>query len=819
MIAYNIHDLSEVLQGELIKNSGGKISYLVIDSRKVLFPRESLFFALRGTRNDGHFFIYDLYKEGVRNFVVEVLPNDMERFPRANFIRVNNSFDALQQLVTWHRQNINIPVIGITGSNGKTIVKEWIYQCLSKDKYIIRNPKSYNSQVGVPLSVWLLNPDADMGVFEAGISQPGEMDRLYRIIHPTIGIFTNVGDAHQENFESIEQKIAEKLKLFQSCDTLIYCTDNELISNSIRNQLPGAQKKFTWSTLSEADLKINSISYHSQQSKIEGICNNEVFYVTIPFVDKASVENAIQVWCLLLVLGYPFELISQKLQALEPVAMRLEVKEGENNCTIINDSYNSDIESLHIALDFLALQNQHAQKVLILSDIAQSGYNPSDLYSQVSGMVKQKNIDRLIGVGPEISKFSELFELRTDFFVDTQSFLSEFDFGKIHNMAVLLKGARKFEFENISKRLQKQTHRTVFEIDLNALSYNLDYFKSLLKPQTGIIAMLKASGYGSGTYEIANICQYQRVAAIAVAFPDEGVELRKSGIKSPIIIMNPEEESFIQMIENGLEPQIFNFRSLEVFNAAAGMTDAKPYPIHVKVDTGMHRSGFMPGEIDALIEALQQAENVRVKTIFSHLSSADEQEQDEYTLEQISLFDELSTKLMAAFPYKIKRHILNSAGIERFPKYQFDYIRLGIGMYGISAKGKNLAAVGTLSSSIVQIKNIKAGQTIGYNRKGIAKKDSVIATVPIGYADGLRRILSNGVGKIWVNGKLAPIIGNVCMDMCMIDVTGIEAQEGDKVEIFGKNLPVSLVAEWMQTIPYEVLTGISKRVKRTYQYE
>ncbi len=819
MNTYNIQDISTALNGELIKNSGGKVSYLLIDSRKVLFARESLFFALRGDRNDGHIFISGLYKTGVRNFIVESFPKNIEQFSRANFIKVENSFDALQKLVIWHRQNIETPVIGITGSNGKTIVKEWIYQCLSKEKYVIRNPKSFNSQVGVPLSVWLLNGNADLGIFEAGISQPNEMQKLQQIIKPTIGIFTNIGDAHQENFLSIEQKLDEKLLLFKNCETLIYCLDTVDIDNKIKLHYSQIKNIFTWGFSDKAHLKIKHISSTSNLSKIEALYKGENYTIFIPFVDKASIENAIHVWSLLLVLGYTHNEIADKLLELEPVAMRLEVKEGDNNCTIINDSYNSDIESLHIALDFLSYQNQHPQKLLILSDIAQSGYKPNELYAQVSGMIKQKNIDRLIGIGPEIEKYKELFELRADFFISTNAFLKEFDLSKLHDKSILLKGARSFEFENISRRIQKQAHQTVFEINLNAIAYNLNYFKKLLKPQTGIIAMLKASGYGSGTHEIANVCQYQNVAAIAVAFTDEGIELRKGGIKTPIIIMNPEDDSYLSMIEYNLEPQIFSFQSLKSFNRFAEKAETKPYPVHLKLDTGMHRSGFLSTEISLLLSALKQSENIMIKSVFSHLASADEPEQDDFTLGQIKLFDELSSTIISELSYKIKRHILNSAGIERFSKYQFDFIRLGIGMFGISSIGKKLAAVGTLSSTILQIKHIKAGQTIGYNRSGIAKRDSIIATVPIGYADGLRRILSNGIGKLFINGKLAPIIGNVCMDMCMIDITDIKAKEGDRVEVFGKNLSVSLLAKWMNTIPYEVLTGISKRVKRTYHVE
>jgi alanine racemase len=819
MNTYNIQEISIVLNGKLTKNSGGKITYLLIDSRKALFPRESLFFALRGQRNDGHYFLKELYEAGVRNFVVEALPESLESFSRANFIQVKNTLKALQHLVQWHRTQLKVPVLGITGSNGKTIVKEWIYQCLSREKHVIRNPKSYNSQIGVPLSVWLLNAHAELGIFEAGISQANEMETLQQLIQPKIGIFTNIGDAHQENFQSVEQKIDEKLKLFYHCQTLIYCIDHELIHHKISDLNGRLKKLFTWGYASQANLQILDTKVDKNGTIITANFQNKPYTVHIPFQDKASLENAMHVWSFLLVQNYPHTFIAKKLEKLENVAMRLELKEGNNQCTIINDSYNSDLESLHIALDFLAQQNQHPQKVLVLSDIEQSGFSKVELYQQVAGMVHQKNIDRLIGIGHDMEAYGYLFEIRKDFYPNTQDFIQSHEMQKFQHMAILLKGARRFEFERLSKLLQKQNHRTVFEIDLNALEYNLNYFKNKLKPGTGIIAMLKASGYGSGSVEIANICQYQRVAAIAVAFPDEGIELRKSGIKTPILIMNPEEDSFASMIEYQLEPQIYNFLSLQQFNAVAELSEQKPYPIHLKLDTGMHRSGFLKDEMDLLSEALITSKNVKVSSIYSHLATADEPEQDDFTLEQIALFEQMSQQLMQQLPYKIKRHLLNSAGIERFPKYQYDMVRLGIGMYGISAINQSLAQVGTLKSVIIQIKNLQKGQTVGYSRKGITQKDSMIATVPVGYADGLRRILSNGVGKLWINGKLAPIIGNICMDMCMIDVTNLDVKEGDSVEIFGKNLPVATLAQWMQTIPYEVLTGISKRVKRTYHLE
>ncbi len=818
----NISDIAKIIDGKLTKCSGGRISYVVIDSRKVLFARESLFFALKGTRNDGHLFIEDLYQVGVRNFVVEHLPENYEtKLPRANFLQVDNSFVALQSIAQWYRSQFNIPIVGITGSNGKTITKEWIYQCLEKETNITRNPKSFNSQVGVPLSVMLLNKNTEIGVFEAGISQIGEMSVLQKIINPSIGVFTNIGDAHQENFTSYQQKIEEKVRLFANCKIIVYCADYKEVEDEIMRQKSPDTQLFCWSKNpnTNANIKITNISTEKYSTSIQAEYNSKNISFNIPFKVKSSVENAMNTICTLLVLGLDLQIIQNRIARLENVGMRLELKEGINNCTIINDSYNSDLESLRIALDFMQYQNQHTSKVLILSDIVQSGFSDKDLYRHVSVMVKHKNIDVLIGIGTKIQQYQQLFDMRKVFFETTQEFIQKFSFSKISDAVILLKGARSFTFENISNILQKQSHRTVMDIDLNAIETNINYFKSRLKPQTGIIAMLKASSYGNGIFEIANLCQYQRISAIGVAFPDEGVELRKGGIKLPILVMNPEEDNFKTMFEYGLEPQIYNFNSLRKVNKLAKKVENKIYPVHIKLDTGMHRSGFMSDEIDWLISELQEMNNIRVSTVFSHLAVADEPEQDEFTLQQLNLFDEMSKKLQQALPYKIKRHILNSAGIERFPKYQFDMVRLGIGMYGVSSINKPLHQVGTLKSAIAQIKTLKAGDTIGYGRKGVAKQNTVIATVPIGYADGLRRSLSNGKGAFWVNGKLAPIIGNVCMDICMIDITDISAKEGDSVEVFGKHIPLQTIAEQMDTIPYEVLTSISKRVKRVYLAE
>ncbi len=819
MAQYSISQISEVVNGELIKSSGGKISYLLIDSRKVLFARESLFFALVSARNNGHRYISDLYEQGVRNYVVSELPENISSFKWANFIKVNNTLEALQMLAAWHRQQFKIPVVGITGSNGKTIVKEWIYQCISPKYNVVRNPKSYNSQIGVPLSVWLIDSNAKLGVFEAGISKPGEMDKLESVLKPDIGIFTNIGDAHQENFETLEQKAIEKLKLFRNSQTIIYNSNNNILSKVISENIMPGQNTFTWGTAEESNLQITNAYSGKTGIHIEATYNNTIYAVELPVVDKASVENAMQVASLMVLMGLSPEYITNALKNLESVAMRLELREGINNCTIINDSYNSDLESLHIALDYLGMQNQHSQKTLILSDIAQSGYEPEQLYKKVAQMIQQKSISRLIGIGSQISQYSELFETRKDIFATTEEFLANFTISKLSNTTILLKGARSFQFEKISAILRKQSNRTEFEIDLTAIESNLKYFKKLLKPATGIIAMVKAFSYGSGTHEIANICQYQRVAALAVAFADEGIDLRNTGNRLPILVMNPEQESFSQMIEYNLEPQLNNVESLIKFDKTAGEMGQGAYPVHIKLDTGMHRSGFTPDDISVLAALVKNLEHLHIKTVFSHLSSADEEAQDEYTHQQAALFMQMTSEIENALGYKIKRHILNSAGAERFPEYQFDYVRIGIGLYGISAINAKLEQAGTLRSTIAQIKTVKAGSTVGYNRKGVVNKETNVAVVPMGYADGLRRSLSNGKGKFLLHGQQVPILGNVCMDLCMLDITGIDANVGDTVELFGKNQSIYKVAEWMDTIPYEVLTGISRRVKRTYLME
>jgi Alr-MurF fusion protein len=823
---YSIANISQIIQGTISGNNELNIiiKNLLIDSRKIITAENSLFFAIKGERNDGHLFIPDLYDKGVRSFVVSSIPT--VAYKDAVFILVKDTLFALQVLCAFHRERYKIPVIGITGSNGKTIVKEWLYQLLREDRNIVRSPRSFNSQVGVPLSVWQMSGENDLAIFEAGISKPGEMVLLQQIIKPTIGLITNVGQAHDENFENQKHKVSEKLKLFSHAEVLIYCKDYLLIHEEISNsRLFPELSVFSWSRRSRADLLVGRISKAASETEIQAVYKNDFIRIHIPFTDEASIENAIHCWAMMLYLGYENQLIAERMKFLSPVAMRLELKEGINNCSIINDSYNSDLGSLSIALDFLNQQKQHPKKTLILSDILQSGKNEESLYKEVAENLHKKGISRLIGIGEAISRQAHLFNIEKTFYNSTQAFLQSYNNSFFHDETILLKGARAFGFEAISKVIQQKAHETVLEINLNAVVHNLNYFRSRIKADTRIMAMVKAFSYGSGSFEIANILQFHRVDYLAVAYADEGIELRKAGITMPIMVMNPEEQSYDSMIQYNLEPEIYSFRVLNMFEETLKRSERmlnRQIPIHIKLDTGMHRLGFEPDDVNELIVRIKNNKQLTIRSIFSHLVATDETEHDEFTWQQIRKFTEMSDSIQSHLDYPALRHILNSAGISRFPDAQFNMVRLGIGLYGIGvnpSEQAQLQNVSTLKTSISQIKNIPANETIGYSRKGVAKRDMKIATVPIGYADGLSRKLSNGKGKMFIKGKAAPIVGNVCMDMCMIDITDINANENDEVIVFGEAYPITEVAKDIGTIPYEVLTNVSRRVKRVYYQE
>jgi Alr-MurF fusion protein len=826
-LPYSIPEISEIVRGKIIGHHGGDrvIRDILIDSRQLISVRECLFFALVSPRNDGHKFIGELYNKGLRVFVVSK-PQSTNVYPEASFIEVDNTLTALQALAAEHRQKFNIPVIGVTGSNGKTIIKEWLFQLLSPDQVIIRSPKSYNSQIGVPLSVWQMDEQHQLAIFEAGISEPDEMDKLQQIIKPNIGLFTNIGQAHDENFIQGNQKVGEKLKLFTKVDTLVYCLDHAQIQNVIiRSEILHTIKPFTWSTKVPADLLITETQKSGQSTVLKGFYKETEIEISIPFSDKASIENASHCWAMLLHLGYDNEVINERMHSLTPIAMRLELKEGINNCTIINDSYNSDVNALSIALDFLNQQNQHRQKTLVLSDILQSGRNEMDLYEQIAELIVQKGVDKLIGIGPSISRQAGKFSIDKQFFATTDEFISQYPIATLSNQSILLKGARVFEFERISNLLQQKAHETVLEINLNHLISNLNYFRTKMDKDTRLMAMVKAFGYGSGSFEIANVLQFHHVDYLAVAYADEGIELRKAGITTPIMVMSPEENGFDAMIKHQLEPEIFSFRILELLEETISRTALpknKPVKIHLKLETGMHRLGFCEADVPELIKRIQANPMLRVQTVFSHLAASDRPEFDDFTHSQIALFEKLSNQITAAFPYRVNRHILNSAGISRFPHAHYDMVRLGIGLYGVPSTKEEqdkLETVISLKSTISQIKEVPVNESISYNRSGFTKRHSLIGVVPIGYADGLFRKLGNGKGVLYVNGQAAPIIGDVCMDMCMIDLTDVTADEGDTVVVFDAENPISQIATAADTIPYEILTRISRRVKRVYFQE
>ncbi len=827
-------NIQKATKGELSAQfTDTDIQELLIDSRKVVNPAQAMFVAIKGTHRDGHSFIADAYAKGLRHFMVSTLP-DTARFSDAVFLLVPDTLHALQQIAATHRHQFNVPVIGITGSNGKTIVKEWLFQLLSDDYQVARSPKSYNSQIGVPLSVWKMQDSDTLGIFEAGISQPGEMEHSEKVIKPDLGIFTNIGEAHSEGFMNMRQKINEKLILFRNAKELIYCKDyhelNECVvqyRNQIRNADTDQLRLFTWSQKTEATLRIQEIAKENNQTRISARYEDRDLQIRIPFSDNASVENAIHCWCVLLQMGMADERIAEKMGHLQPVAMRLELLQGINNCTIINDTYNSDLTSLYIALDFLEQQKQYLRKTVILSDMLQMGKPDSQLYEEVAQLVVNKNVHRIICIGPAISRHKAIFrahkKLRSIFFKSTADFLKKLHMITFEHETILLKGARSFRFEKIEKLLEQKIHKTVLEINLTALQHNLNVYRSLLPQKVKLMAMVKAYSYGSGSFEIANMLQFAGVDYLSVAYVDEGVALRKAGITVPIMVMSPEASAFDRMISWNLEPELFSIDSLERFTDIAQTLNVTHYPVHIKVDTGMHRLGFMEAEIPELLEALSTNTAVKVISIFSHLAGSDDASFDLFTKQQADIFEKMSLQLITGLGYKPMRHLVNSAGITRHRELYYDMVRLGIGLYGIDSSSKvqgQLQNISTLKTTIAQIKELAAGETIGYGRKGNLPAPGKIATVSIGYADGYFRDFGNGKAYMLVKGQQAPVIGSVCMDMCMLDISHIpEVAVGDEVIVFGADLPVSQLASWAHTIPYEVLTSISQRVNRIYVNE
>ena len=819
-IQYSVQQLQEVFGTNVsISNQDVKIKTVLTDSRKLTDIHHALFFALKA-RRDGHSFINDVYKLGIRNFVISDTKINLSNYADANFYVVDDSLQALQKLTSYHRSKFKIPVIAITGSNGKTIVKEWLYQLLAPDYNIVRSPKSYNSQIGVPVSVWEMSDENTLAIFEAGISTIGEMENLEKVIQPTIGILTNIGEAHAIGFESPEQKLEEKLKLFKDVDLFIYSCS---YLDQYTGEIPG-KNKFTWCYRSKADLEVfDDEILEEKYHFLRGNFNGTEVQAAIPFTDMASVENAIICWATLLAMGYSSEEVDKRLQKLLPIKMRLELKNGINNCSIIDDSYSLDVSSLAIALDFLKQQNQHVKRTLILSDIPGASPNQYNLYDKVAALLENKSVDYLIGVGEQIQQHAAKFSVQSIFFNTTADLLENLASLKLSNETILLKGARSFEFELISKALTQKVHETVLEINLNALEHNLNHYKSILKPDVKLMVMVKAFSYGSGGFEIANLLEFNNIDYLAVAYADEGVALRKAGITLPIMVLSPDVQSIDAIINNNLEPEIYSKRILQEFLSELVRRGKSGYPIHIKLDTGMHRLGFMENEVSELINLLINTDLVNVKSVFSHLVASDNPIHDDFTKGQIEQFKSLSQEIETKLNCTFMRHLANTSAISRWPDAQFDLVRLGIGLYGVDGtfeKSKSpLQTVTTLKTSITQIKEISPGETIGYNRMGKMPNGGKIATVKIGYADGYSHALGNGVGKMLVKNKFVPVIGKVCMDMTMIDITGLDVAEGDEVIVFNNVITVEEIAKNLNTIPYEILTGISQRVKRVYYYE
>lgn len=877
---YSIEKVITLIGARRVGDADASIGWLLTDSRSLCFPEETLFFALRSERNDGHRYIRDLYRRGVRNFVVEHVPEEAAvEYRDANFLKVVSPLAALQRLAERHRDEFDIPVVGITGSNGKTIVKEWLYQLLSPQMAVTRSPRSYNSQIGVPLSVWLLSEHTEVALLEAGISQPGEMEALRDIIQPTIGVFTSLGQAHQENFRTMEEKCREKLRLFHDAQVIVYDADDAVVSRCIRssgfkgekigwrtaplnpskggrpagengasvpvgrltdgNNLAGRPfpsgnplvgETCTDGMLVSVEYGTDGSSASSPLGETEGgrslvrvhyIYKGQSGVYHLPFIDDASVKCSIACACVALYLGVTPEELDERMSRLEPVAMRLEVKEGRHGCTLINDSYNSDLSSLDIALDFMNRRPDHKgrRRTLILSDIYQSGESEEALYREVSELVMKRGVEKFIGIGEAISRQAGTIAVADrSFFADVEEFIGSGVFRSLRDEVILIKGSRAFGFDHITELLEQKVHETILEVNLNAVVANLNYYRSFMRPETKLVCMVKADAYGSGAVEVAKTLQDHRVDYLAVAVADEGVTLRKNGITGNIMIMNPEMTAFKTMFDYDLEPEVYSFRLMDALIRAAEKEGITGWPVHIKLDTGMCRLGFDPRhDIDRVIDRLKHQSAIIPRSVFSHFVGSDSSDFDDFSARQFALFDEASRRLQSAFDHRILRHIDNSAGIEHFPERQLDMCRLGIGLYGVDSIGNRiLNTVSTLKTTILQLRNVPAAETVGYSRRGVLTRDSVIAAIPIGYADGLNRRLGNGRCYCLVNGQKAPYVGNICMDVAMIDVTGIDCREGDSVEIFGPNLPVTVLSDVLGTIPYEVLTSVSGRVKKVY---
>jgi len=827
---YSITEISNVLEvtGGHIIDEESIVSQLLTDSRSLTAPDETIFFALRTANDDGHNYIPDLYEKGVRNFVVSSDYYPLPDCQGANYLNVESPLDALQALATYHRRRFReLPVIGITGSRGKTTVKEWLYQLLKDDYRIVRSPRSYNSQIGVPLSLWDIDNNTDLAIIEAGISRVGEMDNLQGMIRPTIGIITNLGSEHNDGFASMQEKAREKAKILFNCECIVYCADDPLVTHTIAPLLEtDVALSMSWSrNHCHAPLQVDSTLHNENATTIHYSYNGISSAITIPFAADRDLDNAITCLSVLLHLGMSREVIAQRMATLTPVGTRLNVIEGVNNCTVIVDSYTSDYNSLTPALNFMTRRAGNRQCTAILSDLSNESYSGDELYIRVSELLKTTRISRLIGIGKEMCRYGNYFDWmpQARFYNDTQDFIADVTKGDFEDETVLIKGDPAFGFSQIIDLLEAKQHITVMEVDLNALVHNFKFFKSLIKPGTKTIGMVKASGYGAGSYEIAKTLQDCGCDYLAVAVQDEGVELRKASITMPIIVLNPNGVNYKAMFQYHLEPELYSLDMARDLIKEGRRYGVQGFPVHIKIDSGMHRLGFTRDQLPELIALLKEQDVVKPASVFTHLSVADDPSQDPYTLQQFDYFESCSDLLQQQFDHHIMRHALNTSGIVRFPERQYDMVRIGIGLYGIRTLDDGsedaLMPVSALRSIIISIKQWPAGTTVGYGRQGVLERDSRIATVTIGYADGFDRHFGNGRVSMWVGGKLCPTVGTVCMDAVMIDVTDAPCKVGDTVEIFGEHVPVERLSEARGTIPYEILTSVSPRVKRVYYRE
>ena len=805
----------------MIGNNHEIVNQIFFDSRMIINPIHGIFFAFHGNQKDGHLYLQDAYQKGIRNFVVE---KKVENLPYANFIEVQNPLNALQIWAKYHRKQFTFPVIGITGSNGKTIVKEWLNQLLWKKFSIVRSPKSYNSQFGAALSVLQMEEKNNLGIFEAGISLPNEMQNLEKIIQPTIGVLTKIGDAHLENFENQEELILEKLKLFSHVDKLVFNIENEKVLQAIlENEYLAKIDKYTYGYSDFATVQIKQILSNQNNTQISILHNQEEFTYSIPFIDDASVKNSLICLTTLISLNTDYKQLKNEFSQLLPIEMRLEIKEAINNSILINDTFNSDLNSLKIGLNVLN-QQPRDKKSLVLTDILQSNLTDEELYQQTSDLVNSYHFDEIVLIGEKISQFKHLFQSYVRSFNSTEEFLQQFKHQNVDHEAILLKGSRPFKLEKISNELETRSNDSVLEINLQHLIENINVYRSLLKPTTKLMCMVKANSYGTGSVEVANTLQNNGVDFLGVAIADEGKELREAGITVPIIVMNPEQSSYSTVIDYQLDPEIYSLRVLKLFiQKLQEKQISSPYPIHLKMESGMNRLGFHEDDFEELISILKNNSQVYVCSIFTHLATADMPEELDYVNYQLNRFDNSYDTIIKALDIKPIKHALNSPGIEAYGEHQYDMVRLGIGMYGYSEHTdfmqKYLKPVVRFKTVISQISELKKGETVSYGRRFTAERATKIATLPVGYADGIRRALGYGKGKVGINGKLATITGTICMDMMMVDVTDISCKEGDEVTIFGNSPTLVDVTKWLETIPYEVLTSVSQRIKRVYYKE